>query len=127
MDIQLFIKGAILTFVLSCFGFVLLELNLIPYGLTLFCVLPILLGYVLGVSPRFKISLIFSALFGIIWYFYLLYIGGFESLYCILTVSPFVVVLMLFGLYIGYAIRKKINGRKTRNTSGKSLRVYVFP
>jgi hypothetical protein len=123
MDIQLFIKGALLTFVLSCLGFVLLELNLIPYGLTLFCVLPILLGYALGIFPSFKISLVFAALFGLIWYFYLLYLGGYESLFCILTVSPFVTLLMLVGIYIGYAIRKKINKRRT----GKSLRIYVLP
>src|SRR5688572_14455307 len=91
---------------LSCLGFLLLELNLVSYGLTLFCVMPVVIGYILAHSPGLKITVKFGALLGVLIFFYLLYIDGLESLFCIITLSPLLLTLLFVGMHIGYAIRK---------------------
>lgn len=126
-DSKLFLKGIFLTIVLSGFGFALLEVNLVPYGFTLFCVMPILLGYVVGVFPKFKIILAFSGVLGIVTFLYLLYLMGLESWWCVLTVSPLLFVLLFIGMYIGYFIRKEVNKRKETGSTNQTLKVYFFP
>jgi hypothetical protein len=118
-------KTTVLTIVLSCIGFALLELNLVPYGFTLFCVMPILIGYIIGQYPNLQISLFFGAILGVVCFFYLLYIGGLESMFCIITLSPLLILLLFIGMYIGYVIKKseKNNGNK----NSRSPKVYIFP
>jgi hypothetical protein len=121
---SLLLKTTFLTIILSCVGFGLLELNLVPYGLTLFCIMPIIIGYTIGQYPNLKISLFFGAVLGVICFFYLLYIGGLESMFCIITLSPLLIFLLFLGMCLGYVIKKN----RTKNKKGTDrLGVYVFP
>ena len=125
LDRNTFIKTTIITVVLSCLGFGLLELNLVPYGFTLFCVMPILIGYVIGQYPKFRITIAVAGVVGIIIFFYLLVIGGLESWWCVLTLSPLIYLLLFVGMYIGFQIKKsRIN---KDNKSGTRLNVYILP
>lgn len=120
-----FIKTTIITVVLSCLGFGLLELNLVPYGFTLFCVMPILIGYVIGQYPKFRIIIAVAGIVGILIFFYLLVIGGLESWWCVLTLSPLLYLLLFIGMYIGFQIKKsRIN---KDNKRGNKLSVYILP
>jgi hypothetical protein len=125
LDKGTFINTTVLTIVFSCIGFTLLELNLVPYGFTLFCLMPVIIGYMIGQYPNLKISLFFGAILGIVCFFYLLYIGGLESMFCILTLSPLLILLLFIGLYLGYHIKKNT----TKNKTGDKQKVnsYVFP
>jgi len=119
------LKTTLLTLILSCIGFALLELNLVPYGFILFCVMPVVIGYILGQYPSLKISLFFGAILGVVCFFYLLYIGGLESIFCIVTLSPFLLFLLFVGIYIGYLIRKKVD--KTNENKNQSSSIYILP
>ena len=122
-----FLWIVIITVVLSSLGFGLLELNLIPYGFTLFCVMPIILGYVIGQFPEFKIILPIAGILGLIIFFYLLVIGGLESWWCVLTLSPLIFVLLFIGMYIGYLFRTKIIERKKSGPRSQTLKIYLVP
>jgi hypothetical protein len=120
-----FVGALLLTVVLSIAGFTLLELNLVPYGFTLFCVMPVLIGYSIGQYPGFNIIISIAAALGVVIFFYLLKIGGLESLFCILTLSPLLYFLLFVGMYIGYRVRNAI---RQRNTHRKDrIQVVVAP
>lgn len=127
MDIKLFIKGTILTIVLSTIGFILLELNLVPYGFTLFCIMPILLGYVIGVYPNYKILLAFSCVVGVVMFFYLLVIGGLESWWCVITLSPLFFVALYMGMHIGNFMRQGVKNRQKKKIRNQELKIYLLP
>jgi hypothetical protein len=127
MDIKLLSKVILLTIVLSSLGFVLLELNLVPYGFTLFCIMPILIGYVIGTFPEFKMALVVAAVLGIVIFMFLLVIGGLESMWCVLTLSPLIYGLLFLGMFLGYFIKEQINGRKKSNTKNQELKIYLLP
>jgi hypothetical protein len=118
-------KTTLLTIVLSCTGFGLLELNLVPYGFTLFCVMPVVIGYIIGQYPNLKISLFFGAILGLICFFYLLFIGGLESIFCILTLSPLLIFLLFIGMYIGYLFKKSRTNKEDNNN--QKLNAYILP
>ncbi|MEP7195552.1 MAG: polyketide cyclase [Saprospiraceae bacterium] len=129
---KLFIKGTILTVVLSAIGFIFLELNLVPYGFTLFCVMPILLGYVIGVNPNKKILLAFTGVVGVNIFFYLLVIGGLESWWCVITLSPLFFVALFIGMHLGNIIREEVNkSQKYKSQKNKiknqKLKIYLLP
>lgn len=124
-DRSIFIKTTIITVVLSCLGFGLLELNLVPYGFTLFCVMPVLIGYVIGQYPRFKMIIAVAGIIGIVIFFYLLVIGGLESWWCVLTLSPLLYLLLFVGMFIGFQIKKL---QKSKNSQpGSKLKFYILP
>lgn len=125
LDTKVFIKTIILTVALSCIGFGLLELNLVPYGYTLFCVMPILIGYVIGQYPKFKLTIAVAGILGIVIFFYLLVIGGLESWWCVLTLSPLIYLLLFIGMYIGFLIKKSQLNKDNEN--GKRLNAYLLP
>ncbi len=125
VDTKTFIIIVILTVVFSCLGFGLVELNLIPYGLTLFCIMPILLGYVIGQYPKFGIVVIIASIIGVIIFFYLLLIGGLESMWCVLTLTPLMYILLFVGIYIGFQIKKTRD--KKDNEKGTHTNAYVLP
>jgi hypothetical protein len=124
-DKRTFLKSTILTIVLSCVGFALLEMHLVPYGFTLFCIMPIVIGYILGNTLSFTRSLFFGALVGILSYFYLLLIGGFESYFCIITVSPLLFILFICGIYFGNLLKKARDEKAP--PENKKLNVTVLP
>ena len=127
MDIKLFARGTLLTVVLSTIGFILLELNLVPYGFTLFCIMPILLGYVIGVYPNYKILLAYTGVFGVMTFFWLLVIGGLESWWCVITLSPLFFVAFYIGMHIGYIIRQSVIIRKNDKMKNQELNIYLLP
>lgn len=110
-----------ITIVLSCIGFGLLELNLVPYGFTLFCIMPMLIGYHLAQYPTLKITLFLGAFLGIVTFFFLLFISGLESIFCIITLSPLLLLLLFAGMFIGYLFSSKKNDQNTQ------LNAYVLP
>jgi len=122
---KILLKSTLLTIALSCIGFALLELNLIPYGFTLFCVMPVVIGYIIGQYPNLQISLFFGAILGAVCFFYLLFIGGLESMFCILTLSPLLIFLLFIGMYIGYVIKK--SKKNKGNNNRQSLNAYILP
>jgi hypothetical protein len=124
-DEAVFIKASIITVVLSSLGFALLELNLVPYGCTLFCVMPVLIGYVIGQFPKFSITIVFASILGMVMFFYLLIIGGLESLFCVITLSPFLYLLLFVGMYIGFLIKKAVIKKDDNNNT--RLSVYILP
>lgn len=125
LDRYTFLKATILTVVLSCLGFALLELNLVPYGFTLFCIMPILIGYVIGQYPKFKITIVVAGIVGTIIFFYLLVIGGLESWWCVLTLSPLLYFLLFIGMFIGFEIKKSRMPKV--NKHGHKINAYILP
>ena len=124
LDRKTFLNATILTVALSCAGFALLELNLVPYGFTLFCVMPVLIGYVIGQYPKFSITIAIAAVLGIVVFFYLLFIGGLESMFCILTLSPLIYLLLFFGMWIGSEIKKAIRKKGSQKNQAS---IYILP
>jgi len=116
-----------ITVALSSLGFILLELNLVSYGFTLFCVMPVILGYALGIFPKFSTILIFAGVMGVLATFFLLIIGELESLWCILTLLPLLLFLLFIGMYIGYAARKAVDRQKEKKSKDQTLQLYLYP
>ena len=126
MDTKTFLSVAFFTLALSCLGFGLLELHLVPYGFTLFCVMPVLIGYIIGQYPKFKIVFSLAVIVGTVMFFYMLIIGGLETWWCVLTLSPLIYLLLFVGMYIGYTI-KKIKMEEDEKKKGQKLNVYILP
>lgn len=110
-----FLLTASLTIMLSCIGFALLEFNLVPYCFTLFCVMPILIGFILCQSRTFTTSLFMGVLLGILCFFYMLLIGGFESYFCIITISPLLFALFFLGMFFGKMIKRNKDENNVTN------------
>jgi len=122
---NMLLKTTLITVVLSCMGFGLLELELVPYGVTLFCVMPVLIGYIIGQFPTVKITLYFGVLLGSICFLFLLVIGGLESIFCSLTLFPFLMLLFFIGMSLGFFVKKQVERRKKDRS--RKINVYIVP
>ena len=89
--------------------------------------MPVLLGYVIGVYPNYKIFLAFTGVVGVIIFFYLLVIGGLESWWCVLTLSPLFFVALYMGLHIGNFVRQVVKNRQKKKIKNQELKIYLLP
>lgn len=103
-----FLFTALLTIALSAIGFMLLHFKLTGYGYTFFILVPLCIGFFLGKEPSWKTSSIFALLVGLVAFFYLLLTAQLEGLFCIITLLPLAIVLILFGTWLGWEIRKSV-------------------
>ena len=124
---QLFTKQfnitVVITIILSLVGFLLLSKRLEEFGYTTFIITPVCIGYFIGQRPGRKINLVFALLFGIIAFFVFLFTMGLEFLFCIILVSPIIIVGMYIGTAIGYWLRQKVNGARKSN----NLKLSILP
>jgi len=110
----------ILTVILSSIGFTLLHFHLAGYGYTFFLLVPVCIGYFLNEEPSWRTSSIFAVIVGLVAFFYLLITAQLEGMFCVVTLTPFIVVLIIIGMYIGGAIRKVF----TPDNNRLSLNLY---
>jgi Polyketide cyclase / dehydrase and lipid transport len=115
MEFKNFISTTLMTVLLSSIGFSLLHFNFVGYGSTFFLLVPVLIGYFLGIKPSWKISSIFALILGIVSFFYLLLSAQLEGWFCIITLAPLLIILIFVGIWIGYKIKRAMQGKKNEN------------
>lgn len=118
-----FLFTALLTIALSSIGFALLHFKVMGYGYTFFISVPLCIGFFLGKEPSWKSSSIFALIVGLVAFFYLLLTAQLEGFFCIVTLLPLVIILILFGAWLGWEIRKSF-GNSDENNSNLKLNVY---
>lgn len=116
-----FILSVIITLTFLTAGFLLLNYELIGYGLSFFVFLPFILGYVLGKHTIKKVSLI-GLLFSLATFFILLLAGGLEGMVCILMALPLVII----AIALGYTVKHLVEKIK-RNKSDNIVKSSLFP
>jgi len=103
---RLFI-AAIATFLLCTLGFTLFHFELVGLGYTFFIVVPLCIGYSLGIKLDWGISLVIAVMMGLTLFFFLLLTAGFEGLVCVIMLLPIFIPVVLIGILIGYNLRKR--------------------
>jgi hypothetical protein len=121
IDTRTLVRTTLLTIALSCGAFALAVGHLEYYGVTVFCVIPVVIGIVLGQRPTFKISLYFGVTIGILIFLLSLITAGWESLFCVITSLPLVLLFVYIGLWLGFFLRKQFS--RPNNT----LNTYLMP
>lgn len=105
---------------------IFLETHLVPYGVTLFCIAPILIAYIVHrQSPMLGMGKIIAVSIGLGCFFSFLYVGGFQSLFCIFT--SLLLIGMLFGL--GYLLWRLFgwHKKKFKKSNHNTIQLYVGP
>ncbi len=98
-----------LTVVLSGIGFALLHFNFIGYGSTFFVLVPLCIGFFLGQRPTCGVGFIFGTITGVVIFLYLLVTSQLEGLFCVVTLSPLLFILVFLGSWLGYWLRQGIS------------------
>ncbi|HEY5772642.1 MAG TPA: hypothetical protein VIS75_08435, partial [Chitinophagaceae bacterium] len=80
--------AAIATFLLCTLGFTLFHFELVGLGYTFFIVVPLCIGYFLGIKLDWGIGLVISVMIGIALFFFLLLTADFEGLVCVIILLP---------------------------------------
>jgi len=106
MKLKPILAAAAITLIFLSLGIFLLEQELIVYGVTLFVLLPFLIGYILGNATTKKNSLIGFSVAFFAFEMFLVY-SNLEGFICVLMAMP----LVLFAYFIGWIIKRH---RKTR-------------
>ena len=121
-----FFLSAIITITFLATGIILLNQEIIGYGVSLFVFLPFLLGYILGNPTTRKLS--FAGLaFSLLIFFILLIAGNLEGMICILMAMPLVAIAVGLGFLIKYiSTRNKTNEDHRINPKLAVLPLIVF-
>jgi hypothetical protein len=117
---RLFI-AAIATFLLCTLGFTLFHFELVGLGYTFFIVVPLCIGYSLGIKLDWGISLVIAVMMGLTLFFFLLLTAGFEGLVCVIMLLPIFIPVVLIGILIGYNLRKRSLKTDKKNIINISL------
>jgi hypothetical protein len=118
-----FFVTILLTTLLSSAGFALFHFGLIGYGYTFFILIPICIGYFLGLKLDWGISFVIALIIGLVCFFYLLIIAQLEWTFCIIILLPLFVPLIILGIWIGYLLKKYLQGNKKTDT----LKFNLYP
>ena len=117
---RLFI-AAIATFLLCTLGFTLFHFELVGLGYTFFIVVPLCIGYSLGIKLDWGISLVIAVMMGLTLFFFLLLTAGFEGLVCVIMLLPIFIPVVLISILIGYNLRKRSLKTDKKNIINISL------
>jgi len=119
---RLFI-AAIATFLLCTLGFTLFHFELVGLGYTFFIVVPLCIGYSLGIKLDWGISLVIAVMIGLTLFFFLLLTAGFEGLVCVIMLLPIFIPVVLIGILIGYNLRKRSLKADKKNI----IKISLYP
>ncbi|HMK18002.1 MAG TPA: hypothetical protein VK492_07385 [Chitinophagaceae bacterium] len=119
---RLFIT-AIATFLLCTLGFTLFHFELVGLGYTFFIVVPLCIGYSLGIKLDWGISLVIAVMMGLTLFFFLLLTAGFEGLICVIMLLPIFIPIVLIGILIGYNLRKRSLKTEKKNI----IKISLYP
>lgn len=100
-----------LTFCIAAFA--LLVLGFTQYGISMFCVFPIILGVATGIIPDRR-GAVQGLVVGLSSFFILLLITGYEGVICLIMAAPIVSVLVFIGYLISYLSNRKKNKASTK-------------
>jgi hypothetical protein len=103
-----FLFTILLTVLLSSAGFALFHFGLIGYGYTFFILIPLCIGYFLGLKLDWGISFAIAIAIGLASFFYLLITAQLEWTFCIIILLPLFLPLILLGIWIGGLFRKYV-------------------
>jgi hypothetical protein len=119
---RLFIT-AIATFLLCTLGFTLFHFELVGLGYTFFIVVPLCIGYSLGIKLDGGISLVIAVMMGLTLFFFLLLTAGFEGLICVIMLLPIFIPIVLIGILMGYNLRKRSLKTEKKNI----IKISLYP
>ena len=117
-----FLTTILLTTLLSSVGFALFHFGLIGYSYTFFILIPICIGYFLGLKLDWGISFVIALIIGLVGFFYLLITAQLEWTFCIIILLPLFLPLILLGIWIGSLLKKDLSNRKTN-----ALKASLYP
>jgi len=117
-----FLTTILLTTLLSSVGFALFHFGLIGYSYTFFVLIPLCIGYFLGLKLDWGISFVIALIIGLVGFFYLLITAQLEWTFCIIILLPLFLPLILLGIWIGSLLKKDLSNRKTN-----ALKASLYP
>jgi len=112
----------LLTTLLSSAGFALFHFGLIGYGYTFFILIPLCIGYFLGLKLDWGISFVIALILGLVCFFYLLITAQLEWIFCIIILLPLFILLIILGIWIGNLLKKYLSKRKAND-----LKASLYP
>ena len=115
--------AAMLTFALCVVGFLLFHLELIGLGFTFFIIVPLCIGYFIGLKLDWSFSLVIALMVGLAAFFFLLITAQLEGMFCVVLLLPIFVPLLLVGILIGYNLRKRLAKKDQSNT----IKITLYP
>jgi len=122
-NVKRLLIAAIATFLLCTLGFTLFHFELVGLGYTFFIVVPLCIGYFLGIKLDWGIGLVISVMMGLALFFFLLLTANFEGLVCVIMLMPIFIPVVLIGILIGYNLRKR-----SSNADKKSIiKISLYP
>jgi len=122
-NVKRLLIAAIATFLLCTLGFTLFHFELVGLGYTFFIVVPLCIGYFLGIKLDWGIGLVISVMMGLALFFFLLLTADFEGLVCVIMLMPIFIPVVLIGILIGYNLRKR-----SSNADKKSIiKISLYP
>jgi len=117
-----FLTTILLTTLLSSVGFALFHFGLIGYSYTFFVLIPLCIGYFLGLKLDWGMSFVIALIIGLVGFFYLLITAQLEWTFCIIILLPLFLPLILLGIWIGSLLKKDLSNRKTN-----ALKASLYP
>src|SRR5688572_1986635 len=117
-----FLITILLTILLSSAGFALFHFGFINYGYTFFILIPLCIGYFLGVKVSWSISFVIAFIIGLVCFFYLLVTAQLEGTFCIIILLPLFLPLIILGIWIGSLFRKYLYKKKAND-----LKASLYP
>lgn len=97
-------------------AFALLYFDYTPYGISLFCIFPLILGISTGIIPD-TAKAFWGTIAGLFVFFLLLLALGFEGVICLVMATPIIGPFVFLGYLIAYLVKKY---RKN-----KSSKIYI--
>ena len=94
-------------------AFALLLLDFVEYGISMFCIFPIILGVATGIIPDRKGAVVGLSI-GLITFFLLLLAAGLEGVICLIMATPIISVLIFLGYLISFLIKRSRNKKRTK-------------
>jgi len=115
--------AAMLTFALCVVGFLLFHLELIGLGVTFFIIVPVCIGYYIGLKLDWSFSLVITMIISLAAFFFLLITSQLEGMVCVILLLPIFVPLILVGILIGYNLKKRLAKKDKSNT----IKITLYP
>jgi hypothetical protein len=117
-----FLITILLTILLSSAGFTLFHFGLIGYGYTFFILIPLCIGYFLGLKLDWGISFVIALIIGLVCFFYLLITAQLEWIFCIIILLPLFLPLIILGIWLGNLLKKYLFKRKVTDLKASLYR-----
>jgi hypothetical protein len=121
-----FLATILFTTLLSSVGFALFDFGLIGYSYTFFILIPICIGYFLGLKSDWGISFVIALVIGLVSFFYLLITAQLEWTFCIIILLPLFLPLILLGIWLGSLFKKSLSKRNANDLKANLLPLIVL-